>query len=511
MADFNWDDHPVATDDTSAQAAAAPSGFNWDDHPVASDVSELSSLGRGLAQGATFGLRDEGAGALASPSGALKEIANKFGAGYSDQDVSDYEKERDASRQLDATAKAANPKSYLGGEIGGGVATSFVPGLGLAGDTSLLGAAGSAAAQGAAYGVGGSESDNIGGLARDAAVGAGTGAAGGAIGHAAGGILANGIDAAGNLISKAAPGLENAADNLAVNATGATGRQSMKFSDDAGRQLLNRGLVRFGDNAKNIGNRIADASDQSGQAIGQALSDLDAKGVKASVENVANSIEGKIKELNQIPGNEKTISQLRNELDNLYDRGQSELPISQGEIAKRNFQAQTNYNSPEAEKAATGQVASSFRNEVERAANAADPNIGAKFQDDKQLFGLLQPIQDAAEKRAATVRQSPIGGLGDMAAAGTGAITGGKAWALPAVIGKKLLAPRIASSLAVTSDLLSKVAAQAPEALGKFAPVIQSATQRGSQAVAATHFILEQSNPEYRQYISKLNGTDTTQ
>jgi hypothetical protein len=76
--------------------------------------------------------------------------------------------------------------------------------------------------------------------------------------------------------------------------------------------------------------------------------------------------------------------------------------------------------------------------------------------------------------------------------------------ALPAVAAKKLLFPRVTSSLAVTADGLAKLAAGAPEALGRFAPVIQNAVQRGSQAVAATHFILQQSSPEYREKIKAM-------
>lgn len=141
--------------------------------------SELESLGRGGAQGISFGLRDEAAGALQNPLGGLKEIANKFGAHFSDEDIDSYKKERDESRRLDSVAKQANPMSYGAGQIAGGAAPALL--------TGGAGGLGSLAAQGAVQGLGSSDAEYLGGLAKDAAIG---GTIGGAIGGA-GKLLAN--------------------------------------------------------------------------------------------------------------------------------------------------------------------------------------------------------------------------------------------------------------------------------------------------------------------------------
>lgn len=53
------------------------------------------------------------------------------------------------------------------------------------------------------------------------------------------------------------------------------------------------------------------------------------------------------------------------------------------------------------------------------------------------------------------------------------------------------------------SKLLQKASAVADPALNKFAPVLQSAAQRGSQAVSATHYLLQQKDPEYREFIKR--------
>lgn len=271
----------------------------------------------------------------------------------------------------------------------------------------------------------------------------------------------------------------------------------MQFADDAGRQLLDRKLVRFGDSAGNIAERVGAASDDAGRAIGEALEQLEAKGATASVDNVVAALESKIDDLAQTPGNERIIKQLQAEVDNLYNRGQSNLPISQAEVAKRNFQGQTNYFSPEAEKKASAQVASAFKEEVEQAAQKANPEIASKFKQEKDIYGLLAPIKEAAEKRAAQQAQSPFGGLTDVVATAAGGPQG-----LLTKFATEQVGRRAASSAAVISDNLAKVLKTQPQAFGKFAKPLQEAAARGGNALAATHFVLQQTQPEYRQLVN---------
>lgn len=175
--------------------------------------SELGSALRGAIQGASFGLRDEGAGALASPSGALKEIANKFGADFSDEDLDAYRKERDLSRALDKKAEELNPGSYMGGELGGSLATTLIPGLGAlsgARGASLGVRAAQAAGAGALSGVGLSDAETGKTLAQDAAIG-------GALGGAFQGIGEKVVEP---LIGKAVPYLKRGAESLSDSASG---------------------------------------------------------------------------------------------------------------------------------------------------------------------------------------------------------------------------------------------------------------------------------------------------
>ena len=207
------------------------------------------SIGRGGVQGITSGFADEIGGALTSPldwisevsregkeESGLKEVddklistllnrykelsaegnvekADKFKKRIELESGQPFEAEkatgfwdiygdrRDAAREANLAAKEANPLSYMGGEIAGGLAPALMSGgasaaattgkLGL-NQAALLGVK-SGAKFGGAYGLGASEADltegEFGQAAIDTAVGAGTGAVmGGALPYVGAGI-----------------------------------------------------------------------------------------------------------------------------------------------------------------------------------------------------------------------------------------------------------------------------------------------------------------------------------
>jgi len=135
--------------------------------------SELQSLLRGGAQGATLGFADELAGAGGAGLDALKK-------GDISDVVADYIRNRDEYRKADADAQKANPKSFTAGQLGGGLATAFIPGLNIGKAATLGGRIAGAAGLGAIAGLGGSNADltqgDVGGAARDTALGGATGA-----------------------------------------------------------------------------------------------------------------------------------------------------------------------------------------------------------------------------------------------------------------------------------------------------------------------------------------------
>lgn len=495
MADFISDDEMAKLEKTSGGA-----DFISDDDmdKMTSKPSSLESTIRGGAQGASLGFADE-------LTGAAEAAYNKL-RGNPESLSNLYEKYRNESRNAYKAAEEANPTAYTVGEIGGGLTSFAIPGLNAAKGADLAQVIGKAALQGGLMGAGSAkEMSNIPEAAlKGAGWGGLFGGAGGAAGAGLGAVIGKASPVVENLSSKLGDKSSRTAELLAEKATGATGVQSAKFADDAGRQLLDRGLVRFADTPEKIAERVGAAQSRSGKGIGEALTTLDERGVTGSLDNIVASLQNKIDELSQSYGNGPLIKKLQGEIDDIVGQGRSQVPVSVVEKSKRTFQGNTNYNSPEIDKQASAHLADAFMKESERAALAADPALASKFIDDKKTFGLLAPIKEAAEKRANQLNQSPFGGFGDMAAGAGGLAGGGAVAAIPAIAARRFAAPRAASAAAIGFDKLGDILKSAPQVFGKFAPVLQNAAQRGTQALGAAHFILQQSNPEYQEMLMKM-------
>lgn len=61
-----------------------------------------------------------------------------------------------------------------------------------------------------------------------------------------------------------------------------------------------------------------------------------------------------------------------------------------------------------------------------------------------------------------------------------------------------------AMGVSKAQSVIAKLLDSTPEKLGKFAPVLKDAATRGANAVATTHFLLGQSDPEYQKIMKDL-------
>ncbi len=200
-------------------------------HQVAS-TGKLESFGRGVAQGATFGLSDEIVGAVESAAGSL---------GLTKQDKT-YEQARDESRAANRIAEEANPGTSMGGEFVGGLLTALMPGgsIGVAAKGAGAGGKMLAAAKlggtlGAATAFGKSEAHGL-----DLAVDVAKGGLGGAVIGGAGSLAGQGISFAARKAHNALEGSINPHIQRAM-ASGAT------RSDFAGKIAKEKTLRTVGE------------------------------------------------------------------------------------------------------------------------------------------------------------------------------------------------------------------------------------------------------------------------
>lgn len=144
--------------------------LNKSEKPTEQNISEIESGLRGAGQGLTFGLSDE---AIAG----IKALANPLD--YSNE----YSKLVELERAKNKAAQEANPGSYMAGEIGGGVGSAFIPGVGAAKGATALARIGRALGQGALSGYGYGEGKDTTSKIKDIGTGAGFGLAGGVVGE----------------------------------------------------------------------------------------------------------------------------------------------------------------------------------------------------------------------------------------------------------------------------------------------------------------------------------------
>lgn len=451
-------------------------------------VSKLESAARGAMQGATGNLSDEASGAIdAATRGTFLENAPEYlkipgalalGPGLvaenikqlvtGDKSIDDlrlsYKQGRDESRAANAEAQKENPGTYLASSIAGGIVSPAAKA------TQGLGLIGSGAALGGLYGFGGSEADNALDAASDTIKGAGVGALTGAA-----------VQGAGAGLKQLGKSFGKSAEKLAENATGATRVQSQKYAKNAGRELLDSGIVGFADDAEKIAQKAGAKIRDSEIQIDNALKALDKKGVQVSQDDIVNALELRINDLKKDPSMSDVVRNLEQIVLDITATGQSKVALSSAEQIKRGFNRMAkNWQDPE--KGQAGKVAYlAYRDAVEAAAKKADPAIADTFIKAKKTFGLLTPIENAAASRARQLDQSPIGGLMDTVTSGVGGGVAGIPGAVVGATARRVVAPRISSAMAVTLDKAGKAIAT-PGVTANTTKKLTLAT--GSQATA---------------------------
>jgi len=161
--------------------------------PTTPQISKTESAIRGGAQGLMFGFPDEATALLESITKGVP-----------------YEKSLEESRMAYKQAQEANPITYTGSEIAGGVLPALIPGVGQAATGAKLGRlAAIGAGTGALSGLGYSEGQDIGQVAKDVGIG---GALGGALP-----VLGRGVQSA---IQGVKPAIDTTIKSMISAATG---------------------------------------------------------------------------------------------------------------------------------------------------------------------------------------------------------------------------------------------------------------------------------------------------
>ncbi len=515
---------PKWEDTIEIQAEDAPS---WDDTQEIEKDSALESVGRGLLQGGTLGFADEAYGALAG----LYDVAT------TDKELKDlkelYKKNRDEVRAANAKSKSDNPTAYNASEIGGAIATSFIPGVAAAKGASVANIAARGALEGAAYGLGNSEAESLKGLAKDTALGGAFGGAGGAAGAAIGKGVSKGATAVRNkllrskLLQKIGDKSDDAALYFGGKALGADKARINKIGADKVRDVtryaIDEGIIAppslTANSTESLMSRNRKALSEAGESIGDIYKTIDDKALSSFDPTVVKTqTEEALGGFYNSPLNRSARNQYENTLEAIASRGEGNIPLKVAQELKEELGRAANWKNKlvvsekeQLARDAYGIVNKALEEATDSGADSlGDASLKEVYKKAKKAYGYNKTIEELLDNKEAREQGNNFFGLGDLVTGAGGFAAMGPIGTAKAIAAKKV-GERVFSPAnnALVFDKLTKAIRSAPTKLGKYAPVLQNASRRGGKALASASFVLQQTDQDYRQKLEELENEES--
>lgn len=471
----------------------------------------------GFINGATLGFAPALAGIAGAGMDAITGTRGPLNGGGLSDLVDDYRERRDKVRNDEAEANRAHPVISGAANLAGGLVTT----LG-AGPTPVTGL--QRVAQAGTYGglnaLGNSSADLTKGEFKktiiDTAKGAGAGVALGTIGE--------GLGAAYNKLTPA--GLKDYAESQAVKAIGTAKAAYKKLIQQGGvnegengvnslgRSLLDNDVITPG---ASMDDKLAAAqklSQTSGQAIGDTYSNLDQAGIDTFSagdlsQQVQNDLAKPLENFKTAKPTYNALSDVSEDLGNFENDNSFKTASDIKDFVSQQIEQSGGFNPVNASEKnkSLRDVYTMIKKKLEDSSEDAadkmnDPDFLKNYLQNKRDYGNAQTARGILEGSVAKEGANNAIGLSDYGAAEVAShMASGPAGLIvgAATVGlKKGLQAYGNNVAALGADKLSDILAQRPEIFGQFASVLENAAKRGSAALAATHYILSQSDPAYR-------------
>ena len=252
----------------------------------------------------------------------------------------------------------------------------------------------------------------------------------------------------------------------------------------------------------------------SGKRIGDIADEIDASGFRGfSPTEVADRVEGDLGGFYRDPISKSETSLLDNALESIRMRGEENIGLAEAQALKKTLAKTANWKNniqPTQKEILAREIYGTVTEMIDSATDQGaksinDPELLKAFVDAKKLYGASKGSQEILLNKRAREEGNKMFGLTDsiFAAGGIGAavaIDPAAIAATAAVLGAKKLGEKYgAQNMARGSDSMAKQILRVPELAKKYGSVLQSAATRGPTALAATHYILQQQDPEYRE------------
>jgi hypothetical protein len=273
-----------------ARPAGGPPPAAASDAPAAPQAEKpgmVESALRGLKQGVTLDFGDEITGAVESL--------------FTDKT---YEQARDEARANDKAAREANPWTYGAGNLGGSVATSLVPGLGIAKGAGVLGIGG----------LGASEKKDLAGQLTDAVTSA-------VIGGATAGVVSKLVGGAPKRVTERLVGdivdgsPATIRDKVVGKISKVTG-EAEKLDDVLKAVRADKAFMKASQDTPKALARAATVTDEAGEALAKSYEVLDDSVLGVRSKDIIDKIRGVKAGMAKNPATKP----LRDQLDNIIEQ-----------------------------------------------------------------------------------------------------------------------------------------------------------------------------------------------
>lgn len=477
--------------------------------PQHAPVSGGMAFARGVGQGATFGFGDEFSGLVRA---GLEKVAP------SNPDLpmtarEAYQETRDAEREENRAAEAQHAGKFFAGNVAGGMLVP-VPG-GASGGVLKAGAR--LAGQGALMGAGASEATDAAGLAKDTAVGAG-------VGLAAGGVLHGAVKAGGKVLQGGGQLAQRLSKSAVIQRLLAAGidpnnpKQMGNFTPEEMVARLESQEVGGGfKSTATIGEEAAAAAEKAEarrgelvQAFEKANKRPDANVIAAMLSEQAKKEAGpvgkKLVERTNVidevpsvnPDKAPLVKALQDRAGYFKDLGRASpkgLKFSEANQLRADYGKRAKFGTDSPEAAVRQDVHKAINDEMERV--AGDQAEGKLFRELGRDQAAAIAAREGAEKAAIKAEKRPFLQGGVVEALGRRVNHSARATGLEAGAAVARFAGRRPKAVsAIGKALQSRPAATATRAVARALSRVQN-----SPNPAKTHFLEQQTNPEYREYV----------
>jgi len=490
----------------------------------------LESFGRGALQGYTSGFPDEITGAIESTFGDKP-----------------YKRAREESREEFRAAEKANPKTYGAGMIAGAIGQALTPGYNVVSKGGPL-------VQGAMFGLGASEGEGVGDIAKDVGLGAATGYGMGKAFDAAGKTkLAQYLgQKAKEKAASLGKSMSNVAEQRAYKAAAGQSIADLRKESEAnriiqdregisiarGRDLLSedeagKPVVGWLSRTESIAPKAEEKREFFGKAIGNIGKSIDeaTQGGASSYDEIAGIIDREMAKRPSTIENVELTKKLHRQLDHIFD-----VQIQDGEkiIGKPNigfvdsqkyksafeWNPSKNISRPQDYDYETT-LHNSFSEAMENAAERSKDLVpeaakypyykgkyasyrgAAKQGEDRSLRNLSNRLVSPSDYAMGIAKGlAPISAGASAGYATTGDTLGALMGGAMTAFGHKQVRERGSAFAARSADL----AARALDAgmLGKYSQILGQSLKRGAANFTLTHALLMKSDPEYQKAIADI-------